>query len=167
VPAEIVRFRVAEPSEADVLTELALRAKAHWGYPAAWVEQWRAELTMTPEYLEAHSAFVAELRGVAVGVCVLEVRGERATLEHLWVDPQCHGGGIGRRLVGQALEIAHRSGASTVEVLADPFAEPFYVKLGARRVRAVPAPMPGAPERTLPLLEFVIAGPLPSQGNWQ
>ena len=41
-----------------------------------------------------------------------------------------------------------------IAVVSDPNAEEFYVKLGARRVGKVNAPMPGAPERTLPLLEF-------------
>lgn len=40
------------------------------------------------------------------------------------------------------------------ESSSDPFAEPFYLKLGARRIGAVPAPMPGAPGRVLPVLEF-------------
>lgn len=42
-------------------------------------------------------------------------------------------------------------------MLSDPFAEAFYLRLGARRVGSVPAPMPGAPERLLPELEFTFA----------
>jgi len=39
-------------------------------------------------------------------------------------------------------------------VVTDPHAEPFYLRLGARRVGEIAAPMPGAPERKLPLLEL-------------
>ena len=39
--------RLAEPSEAEVLTRLAMTAKASWGYSNAFMEACRAELTMT------------------------------------------------------------------------------------------------------------------------
>jgi hypothetical protein len=41
-----------------------------------------------------------------------------------------------------------------VELLADPYASGFYEKLGARLAGNVPAPMPGARDRTLPKYEF-------------
>jgi hypothetical protein len=43
-----------------------------------------------------------------------------------------------------------------VEIVAEPNATGFYEKLGARRVGAIPAPMPGAPDRELPLYEIVL-----------
>jgi GNAT superfamily N-acetyltransferase len=153
-----IQIRRARPTEAGALSELAFRAKSHWGYPAEWLRQWSADLTLTPEYLSAHVAFVAVRAGIQVGVCVLQLRGDEASLEHVWIAPECHKCGAGRALVARALEAAARVGATRIEVLSDPFAEAFYLKLGARRVRDVPAPMPGAPDRALPLLEFVLAG---------
>jgi predicted N-acetyltransferase YhbS len=85
-----------------------------------------------------------------VGICQLQ-EGERgAMLENVWVDPRCHGRGVGRTLVEHALSEAQ----GVIAVVSDPNAEEFYVKLGARRVGEINAPMPGAPARTLPLLEF-------------
>jgi GNAT superfamily N-acetyltransferase len=71
-------------------------------------------------------------------------------LEHVWVDPASHGRGVGRALVEHALAEAH----GVIAVVADPNAEEFYVKLGAHRVGEIFAPMPGAPARKLPLMEF-------------
>jgi GNAT superfamily N-acetyltransferase len=71
-------------------------------------------------------------------------------LEHVWVDPSCHGQGVGRALVEHATNEAR----GVIAVVADPNAERFYIKLGAVRVGDVNAPMPGAPSRKLPLLEF-------------
>jgi hypothetical protein len=42
-----------------------------------------------------------------------------------------------------------------VELLADPYAQGFYERLGAKRAGEVPAPMPGAKDRTLPKYEFL------------
>ncbi len=149
-----VEIRLANASEAAALTALAHRAKAHWGYPAEWIAHWQADLTLTPAYLMAHHAFVAVHESRLVGVCVLQRISAGAALEHVWVAPEHQGKGIGRELVAHALARAAELGVSRVEVHSDPFAESFYLRLGARRVGSVPAPMPGAPERMLPRLEF-------------
>jgi GNAT superfamily N-acetyltransferase len=149
-----VDIRDAHPSDAPALTQLAHRAKASWGYPPEWLARWTADLTMTPEYLTAHRAFVAVHEGRPAGVCVLDATAEEATIEHLWVAPEVQGRGIGRALVEQALAQARALGVRHVDVESDPFAEPFYLALGARRIGSVPAPMPGDPGRVLPLLEF-------------
>ena len=156
-----MRFQIRAPraSEAKALTELAQRAKAHWGYPAEWLQLWNGELTISGDYLLAHRSFVAESGGKRVGLCVLEIQGKRATLGHVWVAPECHRKGIGTALVARALEAAARAGVLSVEIVSDPFAEGFYVRLGARKVREAPAPMPGAADRVLPVMEFRFAGP--------
>jgi predicted N-acetyltransferase YhbS len=150
-------IRPAVAADARALSELAVRAKSHWGYPADWIREWRDDLTLTAEYLSVHQGFVAVDSECPVGVCVLEIRDDAASLEHVWIAPEYHRRGIGRALVATALETAARAGVRRVEVLSDPFAEPFYTSLGARRVSEVAAAMPGAPDRTLPRLEFVIA----------
>jgi len=145
-----IEIRRATSSDSDRATDLARRAKAHWGYPAEWLAAWDGDLAITAADIDQHRTFVASLDGEIVGMCQLQ-EGERgAMLEHVWVDPNCHGRGIGRALVEHALSAAQ----GVIAVVSDPNAEDFYVKLGARRVGEVNAPMPGAPARTLPLLEF-------------
>jgi GNAT superfamily N-acetyltransferase len=153
-----MEIRAATADDADALTDLAHRAKAHWGYPASWMRQWDPQLTIIPGYLEAHDVWVAERDGAIVGMCALEDRGSRWSLEHVWVEPSAHRGGIGRALVMQALDEARRRHPGVVELLADPFATGFYERLGARRAGDVPAPMPGARHRTLPMFEFDLGG---------
>ncbi|MEZ5319015.1 MAG: GNAT family N-acetyltransferase [Vicinamibacterales bacterium] len=147
-----MRIRRARPADAAVLSDLARRAKASWGYPAPWLDAWRAELTVSPDYLAAQTAFVADIDGRPAGLCVIEDHGARWSLEHVWVAPEVQGRGVGRTLVARALDEAASRRPGPVEVLSDPHAESFYLRLGARRVGAVPAPMPGAPDRVLPRL---------------
>jgi ribosomal protein S18 acetylase RimI-like enzyme len=145
-----IEIRRATSSDSERATELARRAKAHWGYPAEWLAAWETELAITAADIDQHRTFVASLEGEVVGICQLQ-EGERgAMLENVWVDPRCHGRGVGRTLVEHALSEAQ----GVIAVVSDPNAEEFYVKLGARRVGEINAPMPGAPTRTLPLLEF-------------
>ena len=42
----------AQLLDAKKLTEIALQAKAHWGYSAAQIESWKEELTITPKMFE-------------------------------------------------------------------------------------------------------------------
>jgi len=152
-PERLIRRATAD--DTDALTDLAHRAKAHWRYPAMWMRQWDAQLTILPGYLDMHDVWVADHEGEILGMCALEDRGDRWHLEHVWVEPDVHGQGIGRALVIHAIEEAWRRRPGIVDLLADPFASGFYERLGARRAGSVPAPMPGAKDRMLPQYEFV------------
>ena len=151
-----MRIRRAAAEDADTLSDLAHRAKAHWGYPASWMREWDAQLTIIPGYLELHDVFVAEENGAIVGMCALEDQHVRWHLEHVWVEPDFHGRGVGRALVLHALDQARHRHGGVVELFSDPFASGFYERLGARRAGDVAAPMPGARDRTLPRYEFVL-----------
>jgi ribosomal protein S18 acetylase RimI-like enzyme len=156
--AKSFSIRRAAAGDSPSLTRLALEAKAHWEYPAAWLDSWREALTITPEYIASHTVLVAESAAgqpKPLGVCALGERGDRWQLEHLWVDPGAHRAGIGRALVQCVLAIAgSRDPGCTVRVESDPHAAEFYRRLGAREVGAVPAPMDGDPARVLPLFEL-------------
>src|SRR4051812_22440955 len=150
-----MQIRRAAAEDSDALSDLAHRAKAHWGYPAHWMREWDAQLTIIPGYLELHEVWVAEEAGQIIRMCALAARRDRWHLEHVGVEPSAHGRGVGRALVMHALEEARRRHHGMVELLADPFASGFYERLGARRAGDVPAPMPGARDRTLPKYQFV------------
>jgi predicted N-acetyltransferase YhbS len=145
-----IEIRRAVSTDSERATELARIAKAHWGYPAAWLASWDADLNITADDIERHKTFVASVDDRVVGICQLQESDAHAFLEHVWVDPSCHRQGVGRALV----EHARRNAQGVLAIVADPHAEPFYLRLGARRVGEIAAPMPGAPERRIPLLEL-------------
>lgn len=147
-------IRRAVAGDASPLTVLATRAKAHWGYPPEWIAAWQPQLTFQPKYFDQNQVLVAEDEHGLLGMCALEDHGEWWELEHLWVDPDCMGRGVGRILVERALALARVVRPSRVVIEADPHAAGFYRRLGAIEVGAVRAPMPGAPERVLPVFEF-------------
>jgi predicted N-acetyltransferase YhbS len=145
-----ISIRLATPSDSERATELARTAKAHWGYPEEWLREWETDLTVTAKDIEKHATFVASLDDEVVGICQLQESDAHAFLEHVWVDPKAHGRGVGRALIEHACDSAR----GVIAIVADPHAERFYLRLGARRVGEVAAPMPGAPDRKLPLLEM-------------
>ena len=150
-------IRPARPVEAVELTALCLRSKAHWGYDAAFMRQSRAALTVTEAMISSGRVLVAEtaagrLAGVAA-VARLDECG-RFVLSLMFVDPAAIRAGIGRALFKVAVRLAASAGGTSLTILADPFAEAFYRRLGA--VRIGEAPSDAIPGRMVPLLEYTI-----------
>jgi GNAT superfamily N-acetyltransferase len=128
---EIVR---AQPQDANALTEIAYAAKRHWGYPERWIESWRDTLTIRAEFIGANLAYCATEDGRAVGFYLLTNESDGLHLDHLWIVPSAMGRGIGRALFEHAVEQIHQLGHRTLKIEADPNAEGFYTRMGARRV---------------------------------
>ena len=149
-------FRCPRPDEAAAITRLALRSKRHWGYDDAFMAALNEELTFTPDDLGRRSDHVEvlEVEGRMVGVFRLCRRTELAYLADLWVDPPAMGGGHGRRLFERAVEVARSWGKGVIELESDPFAEPFYRRLGAERVAM--SPVAQVPGRAVPLMRYVL-----------
>lgn len=129
---EILRAR---PEDAEALSRIAFAAKRHWGYPERWMEIWREALTVTPQFVRRNEVYVTVVYGEPAGFYALVGEGEEVELEHLWVLPERIGTGIGRALFEHAVGRAVALGAGTLKIEADPHAEAFYRRMGARRVR--------------------------------
>ncbi len=148
--------RRARPTEAEHLTAIAHAAKASWGYPSAWIERWRPELTVDEQFIDAHPVFVIDQDGAIAGFYALSGAGGRQTLEHLWVAPRCMGRGIGRSLLRHARTTAHRLGARELYLESDPHAAGFYRHMGGREIGHVDASIHGV-TRSLPLFILTLS----------
>ena len=150
---QIVR---ATPQDADALTEIAHAAKRHWGYPERWIQSWQDILTMRPEFIAANVAYSAMENGRAVGFYLLTTESDGLHLDHLWITPPAMGRGLGRALFEHTLEETRKLGHRTLKIEADPNAEGFYTRMGARRVGKTVTSIEGQ-RRELPLLLYDLA----------
>jgi GNAT superfamily N-acetyltransferase len=148
-----VRIVRAQPADAPILSAIAWAAKAHWGYPASWLEQWRDQLTITAGFIAANAVFAAVGDGQITGFYGLLPIGEMMRLEHLWVLPGAIGRGIGKTLFQHAVARARALGFACLTIEADPNAEGFYLRMGAVRTGALTTEIEGQP-RQLPLLTY-------------
>ena len=66
-------IRPAKSAEADFLSALALRSKAHWGYSAAFLDACKDELSFTAEQIQSDgfNFFVAEADSMCIGFYAL------------------------------------------------------------------------------------------------
>ena len=148
-----IEIRRALPEEADTLTEIAHAAKRHWKYPESWIKQWQTDLTISGEFIRTHEVFVATINDEVAGCCALVMTDTLAEIEHMWIRPEHMGSGAGRALFEHARARAVERGANALELSADPYAEGFYARMGAKRIGEVPANMDGQ-TRALPRMRI-------------
>lgn len=134
-------LRPARQEDARMLTELAMRSKAHWGYDAAFMKACEAELTITPERIVQEEVTVAVSGDAGIGMVSLAKTQTPGLLEleDMFVEPAAIGSGIGACLMDHAKERARESGATRVEVDADPNAQGFYERCGYRLIGTSPS----------------------------
>ena len=127
-------IRRASTEEANTLTQIALDAKRHWGYPEHWIKHWESDLTISPDFIDDNHVYVYEREGDVLGFYALCVNGNKAELEHMWVTPAAIGTGIGKELFLDAMERAAALEVREIEISADPNAAGFYERMGASQI---------------------------------
>ena len=123
------RIRRARASDSEILTRLAHTAKRYWGYPEGRIRLWKADLTLTPEFV-GHNAVYCAVRGSrVVGFYALSESRGAAELEHMWVHPTCIGSGVGTLLFTHLVRRLRAMGVPRLKIASDPNAEGFYRRM--------------------------------------
>jgi len=146
-------IRYAVPDDAEVLSEIAIKAKAHWGYPENLMQVWMPTLTFNSEYFIENESWVAEVDNQPIAFYTLQDKAGTAWIENLWVLPEYIGKGVGRRLFLHALSQARELGYKTLQLEADPNAAGFYEKMGMSKIGERRSDVDGQP-RVLPMMEI-------------
>lgn len=148
-------IRRARPDEADALTALATRAKAHWGYDTEFMARVIDAMTISAADIEAHQVWLLEdVSGRVIGFYRV-IPGDPAEVEDMWVEPDAMGNGHGRRLFEHAITVARASGAPALELDADPNAIGFYERMGMEPIGETPSRL--IPGRALPRMRLELS----------
>ncbi len=151
-------LRPAEAHECGVLTALALRSKAYWGYEPAFLQACRAGLTVRPTDVAAGRVMVLIEEETILGLYAL-IPGERpqeAAVPLFFVEPAAIGQGIGRAMWQNLVAKAQAEGYQRLKIESDPFAFGFYRAMGATLAGKIRSPIKttSGAERFLPLLHY-------------
>jgi GNAT superfamily N-acetyltransferase len=150
-----VTIRKARPEDAALLTNLAFRSKASWGYDREFMEACRAELTYGQADIECMHVTVLEIERRVLGFYALQPSSPGAVeLDALFVDPSVIGQGYGRALIEHAKTMARAMHARVMVVQGDPHAERFYVAAGGSP--AGTRESASIPDRQLPMFHFAL-----------
>jgi GNAT superfamily N-acetyltransferase len=133
-----ITIRVALPEHAmavSLLIAAALRQTNAADYPAAVIERMATSFGAARISLmvQQREMFVAEQAGEIVGT----IGYAAGTVRSLFVAPEHHGSGVGRRLVGEVEGLARRAGLHSLTVAASLTAVGFYQRCGFEPLRSV------------------------------
>lgn len=149
----IIFIQQAKPEQAGILTTITLAAKRHWNYPESWIQVWLPSLTITSDYILANETWTAVVDEECVAYYSLKHDDGYLWLDNLWVLPEFIGQGIGRQLFQHALERSRAQGVYNIKIEADPSAQNFYERMGARKTGEHHTQVNGQ-VRILPVLEI-------------
>jgi ribosomal protein S18 acetylase RimI-like enzyme len=148
---------IASAAQSFILTDIALAAKAYWGYDADFIEACRAELTVTPEQIthKENLCLVKSIDGELCGfVLVKPITDTVAGLESLFIRPDHIGYGHGTELLTIAKRLAKERGYKKLVIESDPNAVGFYEKMGAVKTGEIPSG--SIASRSLPCYELIL-----------
>ena len=112
----------------------------------------REELTWSPELFSSRDVFVStEANRITGYVSLRRVDTSTVDLEHLFVEPDCFGLGIGRRFFEHAWRWATDEVYKQLTVMSAPNAAGFYDRVGCRKVADIPSSIPS---RSIPTFEY-------------
>jgi GNAT superfamily N-acetyltransferase len=150
---EVIAIRPARPAEAGKLTDIAMAAKASWGYPASFMARCRAALSVEARKMAGRHFHLAEDEaGAILGFYGFEPEEEGIGLSHMFVAPEAIGQGVGRALWDHAVVLARSLGQPQLLVVSDPHAAGFYARMGANPAGARPSEID--PSRPLPMFRL-------------
>lgn len=132
-----INLRPAKTSETDLLSALTMRSKSYWPYSADYLTKSIALLKILESDIADWPVRVAELNNEVVGFFALKTIKDENRLDHLWIDPRYIGKGIGKILFLDAQNAAKNIGWKSFRLVAEPHAELFYLKMGAKNIGSV------------------------------
>ena len=133
-----------DESDAQELTEIALKSKSFWGYSNELLESWRNDLTVTSKMISNCAIFKFLIDDHIAGFYILNPPKEKSIeLEMLFVLPKFIGKGIGKQLLQHSFENALKLNVNSMTLLADPNAVPFYESRGFYKIDKKESTIPG------------------------
>lgn len=148
-----MRIIPAQCNHASLISELALRSKAHWGYTAEFMAAVCAELTYSEASIRQHVTRLAWQENRLLGFYqLIEINATDIELEALFIEPELIGCGVGAKLFAHAVATAQAHKYHTISIQSDPYAAGFYSKQGCIKIGEKPSlSLPG---RMLPLMIY-------------
>ncbi|MEI5905961.1 GNAT family N-acetyltransferase [Bacillus spongiae] len=148
-----MNLRDALREDAERISSIAIRSKAHWEYSKEFIQACRQDLTIDENYIQNHNVFVLEEKEEIVGFFTF-IRGEMDRLDFLYIDPKYIGKGFGRITWEHVIQKAQEMGVKSFTIDSDPNAKAFYEKMGAKQIGEIPSTV--FKDRFLPLMKFTV-----------
>lgn len=149
-----MKIEKANKTDAEKITELAIRSKDYWNYGAKQIEEWRDELTITSKYIDENQVYKLIATDELVGFYSFQPKNQKIVkLDFLFIDPLFIGKGYGKVLIIDFLQRIKKTEYEKIILDADPNAERFYEQNGFKVVGKLKSSIK---DRFLPIMEMKI-----------
>lgn len=133
----MVNIREAKLDEVEILTNLAARSEAYWGFDNEYMNKFKVMYRVTKEFININSTFVMEEDNRIIGFYSILFEDNKNSLEYFFIEPEFIGKGYGKLLWNHMITIGTRLGIKQIEIVTSPEAKEFYIKMGAIEVGIV------------------------------
>ena len=127
----------ADPTDSVILSGLAARSEAYWGYDYAYMENFRQVYNVTEGFIKNNPTFLLKNRGRIIGFYGIKTGLSETVLEYFFIEPDFIGKGYGKELWDHLLIFCRESKIPEFIIVTSPQAKQFYEKLGAEFVEEV------------------------------
>ncbi len=147
-----MKIEKAHHIDANELTDLTIRSKDHWNYGAKQIEEWKDDLTITPQYIDENQVFKLIISNELVGFYAFQPENETLVkLNFLFVEPKFIGKGYGKLLMNDFLDRIRKLDYKKVTLDSDPNAVVFYMRIGFSVIGQLKTKVK---DRFLPIMEM-------------
>lgn len=127
----MVNIRNAKIDEYEILTDVAIKSEAYWGYDSDYMNKFKSIYNVSKEFINNNPTVIIEEDNNIVGFYGVINHCSEASLEYFFIEPKYIGRGYGKLLWNYLIKDCKNLGIKEFSIVTSPQAKDFYVKMGA------------------------------------
>lgn len=127
----MLNIRRAKADEYEILTDIAIKSEAYWGYDSDYMEKFKSIYNVSEEFIKNNPTVLIEEDNSIIGFYSLICKDNETSLEYFFIEPKHIGKGYGKLLWSYLVSDCKNLGIKDFDIVTSPQAKEFYVKMGA------------------------------------
>jgi N-acetylglutamate synthase-like GNAT family acetyltransferase len=122
----------AEAKDASILTHIAIKSEAYWGYDFEFMKKFKSVYKITEDFIQNNPTYGIIDENVIIGFYGILINERETSLEYLFIEPQYIGKGYGKMLWNHMINECKALNIKEFTLVTSQQAKEFYIKLGAK-----------------------------------
>ncbi|MBI9050137.1 MAG: GNAT family N-acetyltransferase [Anaerolineaceae bacterium] len=128
----MLTFHQAEIADIEILSDIAIRSKAWWGYDESLMEIFSASPILNSQDIKQKTVIKVCLDDEIIGWYLYTKKDQEVELLEFWMSPEYIGKGYGGKMFQHLGNQVKQEGIHSIVLEADPNAAPFYEHMGCK-----------------------------------
>lgn len=127
----MLNIRRAKVDEYEILTDIAIKSEAYWGYDSDYMDKFKSIYNVSEEFIKNNPTVLIEEDNSIIGFYGLICKDNETSLECFFIEPKHIGKGYGKLLWSYLVSYCKNLAIKDFDIVTSPQAKEFYVKMGA------------------------------------